>query len=49
MSNFLINSGETVTDKITGFNGIITGQAAYITGCNQYLVQPKIDEAGKAG
>ena len=28
-------------DKITGFEGIITGVARYITGCDQYLVQPK--------
>lgn len=27
-------------DKITGFTGIITGKASYITGCDQYLVQP---------
>jgi hypothetical protein len=47
MSNFLINPGVTVVDKITGFNGIVTGRADYITGCNQYLVQPKTDGDGK--
>lgn len=39
--------GYTATDRITGFNGIITGFCAYLTGCNQYLVQPRIDLAGK--
>lgn len=29
-----------VRDKITGFQGIVTGHADYITGCDQYLVQP---------
>lgn len=33
--------GITVKDKITGFSGIITGLARYITGCDQYLVQPE--------
>lgn len=29
-----------VKDVITGFEGIITGHADYITGCDQFLVQP---------
>jgi hypothetical protein len=29
-----------VSDKITGFTGIVTGHADYITGCDQYLIQP---------
>ncbi len=33
--------GQEVKDKITGFRGVITGQCSYITGCQQYLVQPK--------
>ena len=28
-------------DKITKFEGVITGFAQYITGCDQYLVQPE--------
>lgn len=27
-------------DKITGFEGIVTGHADYITGCDQYILQP---------
>lgn len=39
--------GKTATDKITGFTGIIIGFCCYLTGCNQYLVQPKADKSGK--
>lgn len=31
--------GVRVRDKITKFEGITTGRATYITGCDQYLVQ----------
>lgn len=30
--------GATAKDKITGFVGIVTGHADYITGCDQYLL-----------
>ena len=33
--------GVTVTDKITGFKGLVTGLVSYITGCDQALVTPK--------
>jgi hypothetical protein len=29
-----------VRDKVTGFIGVVTGHADYLTGCDQYLVQP---------
>lgn len=32
--------GQVVRDLITGFEGIVIGEVAYITGCNQCLVQP---------
>lgn len=32
--------GWEVKDVITGFKGIIVGRAQYITGCNQYCIQP---------
>jgi hypothetical protein len=38
---FKFTNGDKVKEKITGFTGIITGTAFYITGCNQYLVIPK--------
>ena len=34
--------GSEVKDKITGFKGILTAKATYITGCDQYLVQPPV-------
>jgi hypothetical protein len=37
----MIEFGSEVKDKITGFKGIVTGKCSYITGCEQYLVQPK--------
>lgn len=39
--------GQEVKDKITGFKGIVTGKCNYITGCEQYLVQPKGKESDK--
>lgn len=36
--------GSTVSDKITGFSGIVIGKSSYITGCDQYLIQPKIKD-----
>jgi len=40
--------GATCRDNITGFTGIIVGKASYITGCDQYLLQPECEE-GKTG
>lgn len=40
--------GKTVTDKITGFSGIVTGHCEYLTGCSQSLVAPKVGADGKA-
>lgn len=41
MSKFKIEMGRKVKDVITGFEGVVGGRAQYLTGCNQYLVQPK--------
>lgn len=38
--------GRKVKDKITGFSGIVTGVCSYITGCDQYLVAPKVNKDG---
>ena len=35
------NMGKTATDTITGFKGVVTAYAEYITGCNQVLLTPK--------
>ena len=38
---FKIEMKEKVKDNITGFTGIVTGRAEYLTGCRQYLVVAK--------
>lgn len=39
--------GSTLKDKVTGFEGVTTGVAYYLTGCTQYVLSPKIDKDGK--
>lgn len=36
----MIKLGQKARDKITGFEGIITGRAQYLTGCDQYALAP---------
>lgn len=36
--------GKIATDKITGFTGVVTGFCAYITGCNQFCLTPKVGD-----
>lgn len=36
----MIELGFVGKDKITGFEGIITSRCQYITGCDQYALQP---------
>ena len=38
---FKFKNGESVVEKISGFKGVITGTAFYLTGCNTYLVTAK--------
>lgn len=38
--------GSKVQDIITGFSGVVTGRAEYISGCNQALVVPAIRPDG---
>ena len=42
---FAFDMGTKVEDKITGFTGTITGVARYVTGCDNYLVQPPAKDA----
>ena len=39
--------GCTVKDSITGFIGVVTGAASYLTGCDQVSVTPSTTEVGK--
>jgi len=36
--------GQEAKDKITGFQGTLTGRATYITGCDQFLLSPKCQD-----
>jgi len=38
---FKISMRAKVKDSITGFTGVVTARADYLTGCRQYLVTPK--------
>lgn len=40
--------GKKVKDVITEFEGIATSKHIYITGCNKYGVQPKVNDSGVA-
>jgi hypothetical protein len=44
--NERIAIGQVARDKVTGFEGRITGKASYITGCDQYLLAPKVTDKG---
>lgn len=36
--------GDQLKDAITGFRGTAIGYCTYITGCNQYLLVPKVNK-----
>ena len=38
--------GHVVKDKVTGFKGRVTGFVIYLSGCNQCLVTPEVDDKG---
>ena len=43
----MINLGQTYKDAVTGFEGMAVGKVAYISGCSQVLLAPKVDRDGK--
>lgn len=43
---FRFQLGVKLRDRITGFEGRATASCAYITGCDQYLIQPQTKEDG---
>ena len=45
--NKKIELGDKVKNILTGFEGIVTGQAIYLHGCSQSLVVPKISKDGE--
>lgn len=42
MNKFKFEMGHKAKDMVTGFKGIITARAQYITGCDQYFLQPEM-------
>lgn len=38
----MIELGQTVRDKVTGFTGIATAKIEYLNGCLQFHVRPKM-------
>lgn len=42
-----IELGVEAKDKVTGFSGIVTARATYLTGCDQYVLSPVVGEDGK--
>jgi len=42
----MLQLGQKAKDKITGFEGIITARAQYLTGCDQYGITPPVNKEG---
>lgn len=40
--------GDLCKDKVTGFKGIISCYAVYLTGCDRVLLQGKADKSGQS-
>ncbi len=38
--------GDRARDKITGFEGVVTGRCQYLTGCDQILLNPPVKDDG---
>lgn len=41
-----ISFGSIYRDRVTGFTGVATGKATYISGCSQVLVAPMVGTDG---
>lgn len=46
MSIKKVTLGVKAKDKVTGFTGIVTGHGRYLTGCDQYLLNPTLGKDG---
>lgn len=44
MEGFKFDIGVTAQDVVTGFEGVITGRAQHLTGCNTYGLLAKASE-----
>lgn len=43
----MIMLGQKARDVVTGFTGIVTARVQYLTGCDQYALNPGLDKDGK--
>lgn len=43
----IIQLGNEARDRITGFSGIVTSRAEYLTGCTQYGLTPPVGGDGQ--
>lgn len=43
-----VEHGKTYKDKVSGFIGVCTGIADYISGCKQALLIPRVGKGGTA-
>lgn len=43
---FKFDLGDSVCDGVTGFEGIVTARAQYVSGLVQYEVEPPVDKDG---
>lgn len=43
----MIQLGAFARDRISTFEGVVTGRATYITGCDQYLLTPTDGKDGR--
>lgn len=42
-----VTLGDRVRDTLTGFTGVVTARAEYLTGCNQCLVLPQAEKTNE--
>jgi hypothetical protein len=43
----MLKFGVQAKDKVTGFVGTVIGHSSFMTGCDQYLLSPPVDERGQ--
>ena len=47
MAQKTVELGMEVKDRVTGYKGIVTSIAKYLSGCDRCLVQPPVDKENK--
>jgi hypothetical protein len=44
MRNEVVECGDEVRDKVSGFTGIVVAKYSYLFGCNRFCLQPEVDK-----